>query len=325
MINCYKSIGEDTVNITSRSKLDATGKFHSLKSFRELFIEAYLNTIGSNNYNELEFQEYSKILNGPDSENNEYSTFFSFLVQHKENRIVTPITDNRVYTVHRGVVYNDGSVLLEDTPNIEGLLSISEIIVNENITKSSYAEIASSEQNEVQRYIKRLLYEKDWKFQGLVFKDNLGNRWRFRSEKYSGIKTLRGNTPNVFERFAQLYTQNLIPKYLEYYSEESMSVIVYVMLMESIVKLLYDNYVDLHIKKVVKVEQLNKMFLPHLYNIHGIYLSHLKPNNKKINFNEIKMYLHKLPWQRIVFLMKKTIDYFNESNTNTNTNIFNNS
>ena len=35
------------------------------------------------------------------------------------------------------------------------------------------------------------------------------------------------------------------------------------------------------------------------------YLNQLKPNGKKVNFYEIKEYLHKQSWQRIVFLIKK--------------------
>jgi len=49
------------------------------------------------------------------------------------------------------------------------------------------------------------------------------------------------------------------------------------------------------------------MFLPHIYNIHGIYLSHLRQSGKKITLDEITVYLHKQPWQRISFLIKKFI------------------
>ena len=42
MINCFHLAGETSLFITSRSKLDASGHFYSEKSFRQLFVEAYL-------------------------------------------------------------------------------------------------------------------------------------------------------------------------------------------------------------------------------------------------------------------------------------------
>jgi hypothetical protein len=314
MINCFRVVGSETLHITSRSKLDAAGKFYSEKSFRELFIEAYMNTLDCAQYSETAIQENSEQLVKPDSSNDEVAVFFSFLVQHKEHRIVKPCERNNVYLIHRGVVYNDGSVEIVDSPkNVKDQFNVQNIPLEIPKMTSSYAKIAAqanelgSDLTEVQKFIKKYMIDRDWKFQGLVFKDNNGNRWRFRSEKYGAVKTLRGNSPNNLERFAQLYTQNLISKYLEYYSEDVTPITINMLYMDSIIKVLYEFYVDLHITKTKKADEINKIFLPHLYNIHGIYLTQLRPVGKKVNFNEIKMYLHKQPWQRIVFLMKKLV------------------
>jgi hypothetical protein len=320
MINCFRVVGDQTLHITSRSKLNAAGKFYSQKSFRELFMEAYMNTTDCPHYSETIIQDNSQHLIHPDSSKKEIATFFSFLVQHKEHRIVKQIEKNRVYLIHSGVVYDDGRVEITDSPStVKDQPNIQNITLEQKQTKGSYAKIAAQanelndEQSEVSRWIKRQMLDSDWAFQGLVFKDGNGNRWRFRSEKYSVVKTLRGNSPSISERFAQLYTQNLIPKYLEYFSEDMMPIAIHMMFMDTVVKMLYDNYVDLHITKTKKAEEVDKLFLPHLYSIHGIYLSQLRADGKKINFDEIRQYLHKQPWQRIVFLIKKLIE-----NVNTN-------
>ena len=317
MINCFRVVGDKTLHITSRSKLNAAGKFYSEKSFRELFMEAYINTSESPFYSETIIQENSSDILSPDSSNGEVAVFYSFLVQHKEHRIVKNIENNSVFVVHRGVVFEDGRVGFEDSPaTFKGQPNIESIELSVKPVKGSYAQIAAlaplapsvEEQTEVQKWIKNILQEKDWQFQAVVFKDASGNRWRFRSEKYSAVKALRGNSPTIHERFAQLYSQNLIHKYLEYYSNEMLQMTVHLMFMNSIIKMLYDFYVDLHITKVKKAEDINKMYLPHLYNIHGIYLSHLRPEGKKVNINEITLYLHRQPWQRVSFLIKKTVD-----------------
>ena len=307
MINCFKVVGDETLHITSRSRLSAPGKFYSSKSFRELFEEAYVNTnTAAFDSNQDKYRE----LSSPDSSKNEVAIFYSFLVQHAEHRNVNPIISNRVYLVHRGIVYNDGHVDFEDSPEtVRGVPNIENIpLVLVQQPKSSYAEIAASvkdDSTEIKQWIKKQLVDRDWSFQGLVFKDDVGNRWRYRSEKFSAVKTLRGNSPNIVERFAQIYTQSLIVRYLEYYPEDKKLIVEYMKYMDIIIKFLYDNYVDLHITKVRTADTVDKMYLPHLYSIHGIYINHLKPNGKKINFCEIKEYLHKQPWQRIVFLIKK--------------------
>jgi hypothetical protein len=306
--------GDKTLHITSRSKLDATGKFYSNRSFRDLFIEAYMNTLDSPFYNENIIQDHSSEMCSPIEENNEVSKFYSFLVQHIEHRIVKKNESNRVYLIHSGTVYSDGRVKLNDGSEklFEGKSNLEKLVPSSIRAKSSYAEIASrsatESDNEVVSWIKQTLQEKNWEFQGLVLKDMNGNRWRFRSEKYAAVKALRGNSPSSIERFAQLYTQNLVSRYQEYYPEEAIHMLMGLTIIESIVKKLYEHYVELHITKTKKAENIDKVFLPHLYNIHGIYLSQLKSNGKKVQLSEINLYLHKQPWQRIVFLIKKVSD-----------------
>jgi len=319
MINCFKVVGDKRLHITSRSKLNAAGNFYSKKSFRELFIESYMNINNCQDYTESYIQDNSDEIDSPDSSKKEVSIFYSFLVQHKEHQIVKLNTNNSIYLVHKGVVYEDGHVEIFDSPKTEkGILNIENLTLEHKNMKDSYLKITTQENNinddlsEVSRWIKNELLDRDYLFQGLVFKDVFGNRWRFRSEKYMAVKTLRGNSPSIIERFAQLYTQNLIGKYLEYYTEDIIHMTIIMMCMDGIIKIIYDNYVDLHILKTKKADEVDKMFLPHLYNIHGIYLSNLKPNNKKINFDEIKVYFHKQPWQRLVFLIKKIIAKANE-------------
>jgi hypothetical protein len=79
----------------------------------------------------------------------------------------------------------------------------------------------------------------------------------------------------------------------------------WVLYTNTIVHTLYNYYVSLHITKVTKIEAIDKMWWPHLYALHGHFLTQLRPANKKITMNEIQLYLHKLPWQRVSFLLGK--------------------
>ncbi len=310
MINCFRIAGSDKVYITSRSKLNAAGKFYSQKSFRELFIEAYLDTKHGSKCEKCDENDIQ--IRKPDETTGEVAVFYSFLVQHTEHRIVKKNLENHVYLIHTGTVFNDGNVKIIDSPELFDKPSIKNIEIKKE-QKGTYAQIASlsTELSEVDKWIKNIIQDNDWQFQGVVFKDNKGNRWRFRSEKYMAVKALRGNSANIMERFAQLYTQNLVMKYLEYYDEESMAMALKLMFFDAIIKTMYSNYVNLHITKSLTVNDIDKVYLPHLYSIHGIYLSQLRPDGKRMTIDTIREYFHKQPWQRIVFLMKKMLDTIN--------------
>jgi hypothetical protein len=322
MINCYRVEGDSTIYATSRSKLDASGKFYSEKSFRDLFYEADNDTNPSPSSSDIYIPPETRAFRFPNTDKDEAAVFCSFLVQHTDHRIVKPIKNNSVYLIHRGVVFNDGRIEFEDSPEIVTCSKIVKNIVPECIiTKGSYAQITakSNEENdttsEVENWIKSYLSNMSWEFQGLVFKDKLGNRWRFKSEKYTAVKSLRGNTPIIRDRFSQLYVQNLVHKYLEYYPEDAVIMTIHYMFINSLIQNLYDLYVKLHITKQLKIDEIDKVYWPHLYNIHGIYLSQLRPENKKITYTEIQMYLHKQPWQRISFLIKTIVDKSNNTST----------
>ena len=182
-------------------------------------------------------------------------------------------------------MHEDGAITIEDNP-----LSHLENIMYEPTNE----------------WIQHKMITNDWQFQGVVFKDDLGNRWKFRSDKYNAVKSLRGNSSNIRDRFAQLFTQNLLFRYLEYYPEEINPMMEHVMFINNIIKTLYDYYVTMRIKKIVI--DVDKMFLPHLYSIHGIYLNQLRPIGKKITVHDITVYLQKQPWQRISFLIKIVVD-----------------
>lgn len=299
MINYFQTVQDSSLHICSRSKLNAAGTFYSNKTFRELFVEAYRDTFG-----ERETTPFGSLVK-PVKENNELSVYYSFLVQHVEHKIVKNNTENCVYIIQKGTVYSDGRVLVEDM-DLETIP-----IPTKPISSVSYAEMVTKDRSsisEVQEWFKQILLEKPLEFQGLVLKDRNGRRWRVRSEKYSAIRSLRGNSPSIRDRFCQLYTGNLIHKYLEYYPEESWTMSICLVETNKIIKKLYDLYVQLHILKTTKVQDIDKMFHPHLYSLHGVYLSQLRPTGKSMTQQTVQLYLHKQPWQRLSFLIRKHVN-----------------
>ncbi len=289
MINIFKRVGDDNVYVCTRSKLDATGRFYSLRSFKELFIESFCNTY---NVNIDTFNDYitNFITASNTSDNNEYSLFHSFVVQHPEHRVVQNIIIPRVYSVLSGTVYKDGSV------SINKLNSIPKI------------EYSNMENMEVSDFVKRVFLNKSWGFQGIVFTDKNGKRWRYRSDKYTFVKSMRGNTPFSVVRYSQLMTQNLLKTYLDYYPEDKMLFEIYSMYYNFHICNIFDMYKKLHVYKSITREDISKHYIGHIYNIHGHYLTDLRPNNKVVTLNDVCLYMYKQPWQRIAHLMNSSLN-----------------
>jgi hypothetical protein len=323
MVNCFQQKGDPTLHITTRSKLDASGTFYSDKTFRQLFCEAFAETYHLSDHNETSIQDSLSGHRG------EETVFYSFLVQHREHRIVQSDITNRVYLIYKGTVHDDGLIGVEDTPSIFGGVANVETIPMEiiphgksaNSSSGTYAQVVARRllqeesvmRTEVEEWAKEVIATKSRDFLGLVCKDREGNRWRFRSDTYSAIRSLRGNSPSVRDRFCQLYTTNLHHKYLEYYPEESWEMSVCLTQLNAIIKTMYNLYVELHIRKTKRIDAIDKMFHPHLYKLQGIYLNQLIPAKKTMNPGEVQLYLHKQPWQRLSFLIRKVVGENQES------------
>jgi hypothetical protein len=300
MINIFKRAGDETLHITSRSKLNAAGRFYSSKSFRHLFIEAYTGWIvkPEESLDGLIQQEAQNIM-PPDESKGEKAICYSFLVQHTEHRIVKKITQNVACLIHKGIFYEDGTMQIKD--------QMTEVDIPYNIVSLPPAIEVRGDLN---TWLEMEMRQQPWDFQGIVLKDREGNRWRWRSEKYKVVKSLRGNCPELLDRFVQLYLQNVTPVYLDYYQEDTISFSFYTEFMHHIVKNMYESYVALRVHKSSTIDQIDKMYHPHLYALHGNYLAHFRSIHKKMTANDVYTYVRSQPWQRVAFLLRKYIDTY---------------
>ena len=305
MINCFKRAGDEQLYITSRSKLDASGHFHSAKSFRQLFLEALTGwkITTENPADSLNMMIQTASSNFPSPTNNEVAKCYSFLVQHMEHRNVTRIAQNNVTLIHIATIANDGTVIFQDTPDTT--LSFPSCLPLSSIPLTDGSD-------QIREWVHEQLRSQPWEVQGIVFKDPLGNRWRFRSESYRMVRSLRGNSSSAIDRFVQLYLQNLAHTYLEYYPEDATQYSFYQEIMKMMIRTIYQEYQNLHVRKTTTIDKINKMYHPHLYTIHGYYLSQLRPGNKTVTLNEVYDYIRKQPWQRIAFLFRGIQDSYYE-------------
>lgn len=284
MIQVYRIRGDPTPYIATRSKRDASGTFYSAKSFRTLFLEACgmdslpVETEGKEGTEGKEDESEAPV-----------AMFWSYVVQHPEHREVTPFTIPRVHLVQQGQVSSTGVVTLRD-----GFHSLA-------MDPTSW----SSTQITLHEAIQTECHTRPWWFRGVVLKDTTGQRWRFRSEKYMAIRALRGGEANVYKRYARIFTQNLSATYFEYYPEDMIPFSLCGVFMNDIIHTLHRMYVLIHVRKSATFAQIHRAYRPHVYALHGIYLTALRPEKRWITDQDIRVYLMSQPPARIAFLIRQ--------------------
>jgi hypothetical protein len=141
------------------------------------------------------------------------ATFASFVVQHPEHRIVAKPVSPDLHIVHLGVVAENGSIKIweaaADWPAPLRRLQIGRYPVTQ----------FHSEQ-EIQDLLRRTAVAKGFRWQGLVFKDGAGKRWRMRSPSYTMLRTLRGAEAAPLDRFLRLRREGAVGEYLKHYGSE---------------------------------------------------------------------------------------------------------
>jgi hypothetical protein len=270
MINVYLK-GDESVLVT-RSSFDATGTFFTDRSFKELLNDALCVA---------DISDIRTLIPAG-------FTFVSLLLQHPEHRIVEPVSVPKLHQIHVGCVFEDGRFELEE----------------QNLPLTPLRLTPPSDTN-IAQWIAVLAEQRGWQWQGATMKDNAGNRWRVRSNIYRMVRSLRGNTPRDDVRFAQLYVAHLVETYLYYYPEDTSMFRLIQCRLEHTVKTLYDRYVRLHITKTLKPENLEPMWKPHVFALHGFYIYTLRPNKHFIREKDVWNYAQTLPWQQLLHIMNR--------------------
>jgi len=273
MVNAFLD-ASGSVQLATRSKLGATGTFYSCRSFQDLLVDA-LQQKGI-----MEIQGIKTLLGS--------YTFASFLLQHPEHRIVSKIRVPSLHLIHRGSVASDGTVTIEETS--EEPFAIPVVHVPSGVKPEDL--------------VIQMAEQKGWQWQGLVFKDGQGGRWRFRSRAYTMVRTLKGESPRQDVQFLNLRGKGMMETFLYYFPEEKDNMWALESDMRDLTHALYHYYVTVHIKHQMKFADLPPYWKPHVFSLHSLFLGTLKEKGHFIRKQEVIQYMNGLPIPRVLHLFK---------------------
>jgi hypothetical protein len=251
--------------ISTRSSVGANCKWSSNKYFYELFSESHQN---------INFEILDK------------SVFYTFVLLHPENIIVTNYIHPNLVLVSAGKVINNRyeNLDINKLENYTGLKIMSH-------TFGSY--------NEAYDYVSKLNYQN----QGLVLKygKNKENRSKIRNSNYNYVKLLKGNTNNLKFLYFELLQTNKYKEYLRFFPDKKQLFDGFYREYIELIKAVFKNYKLYHVQKKLKINDMPFKCRPLCYEIHDLYKNIYRPKKNIINFDIVYKYILSLPIPRIIF------------------------
>lgn len=224
---------------------------------------------------------------------------YSFVMQHPRNRIVKMIKNMALYLVSVYHIENDNTIhVVPINKDIEqfGLKSNTVKIV-ESIPLKSNDDLIHCRESMASM-------NTPYDTVGVMIKNNLGERYKFRNPTYEHVRQLRGNQPKLQYQYLSLRQSGKMTEYLQYYKEHKNPFNEFRNMIHAYTNELFTNYIRCYIKKEKELKEFPEKFKTHMFAIHHeIYLKSLRPNNEYVNKDVVIRYFNGLHPSKQMFIL----------------------
>lgn len=272
MMNAW--VANDQLHVATRTCVGGDNHFYSEKTFGQMFEECLEKT----SLNDM--AGLKAALESIRSSENAASAFASFVVQHPEHRIVAKTVSPMLFTVHTGYVMSTGDVQIS-----ERSVNWPEALSSLRIT--SYNQKAFTKDDEAEVLLRNTAAQRGWRWQGLVFKDGKGGRWRMRTPTYTMLRQLRGSESTSIERFFRLRAERKVVEYLKHYKEESDLFWSYEETLRARTSDVFSAYVDVHKAHAVAFKELPTALRPAVFLLHTKWRDELRPKGFSVRLQNV--------------------------------------
>ena len=283
----------NTIQLATRTQIGAKNAFYGSKSFGEMFNECLASTpVRNMEILRMHMREYMEITQAT-------SVFVSFVIQHPEHRIVVKNNNPDLYIVHIGAVDAGGIVTVSEN-SAEWLPPLRRLQI------PKYPIQIFNETAEIDELMRRTAIQNSVYWQGLVFKDGTGARWRVQSPSYLLIRALRGNEAKAVERFLRLRRDGNVISYLKYYPEDRSVFSKFESTLRKQTLEAYNKYISVHKSRSAKFADIEPVYKPILHLAHVEYLERLRSIQKSVQLNVVIKIVNNLK----IFEQKRLIEAF---------------
>jgi hypothetical protein len=221
------------------------------KTFEDMFLEAYY-------HNNLHYIHFDK------------TKCYSFVLQHPENRIVSNITEPRIYLIS-SYTFENNNVLLDDLSDIKR--QVVELVNKKNFPSVLRFPLKYEDTTNVEEFRNH----PDYNIMGIVIKNpKTGYYTKIRNNTYINVKRMVGNNPSLLSRFVTLYKDMKLNEYISLFPEHSWYFYHYQCLVNNYIYVLESYYHHIFILK----NNMNNYFTKEKkHHVNMVY--HLKQLHKK--------------------------------------------
>jgi len=272
MVQAFVDAAAPTVlQLSTRTQIGANNTFYSEKTFGAMFGECLASTpVRTTGALLMQMREMASASNA--------SVFASFVIQHPEHRIVAKVASPDLNIVHMGLVSDSGAVsVLESSSEWPSPLRRLQI--------PTYPVKSFKDEEEIKSLMRRTAVQTGYRWQGLVFKDGEGLRWRIRSTGYLNLRGLRGGEAKSVDRFLRLRKQGNVVEYLKHYAEDRTEFWNYESELRSKTTEVLKAYITVHKAHKMKFAELPVEFKPCVHLLHADYISNLRPSKMTVQLS----------------------------------------
>jgi hypothetical protein len=221
------------------------------KTFEDMFLEAYY-------HNNLQFINFDK------------SKCYSFVLQHPENRIVSYISEPRVYLIASYKIKNN-CVMMDDMSDIKQ--QVIELVNGKRFPSVLRFPIKYEDTTDVEDFRNH----PDYNVMGIVIKNPKNGYYaKIRNNTYMNVKEMVGNSPSLLSRFVTLYKNMKLNEYVSLFPEHHNYFYYYQCLLNNYIALLEKSY---HYIYILKNDMNNYFTRENKQHVNMVY--HLKQLHKK--------------------------------------------
>lgn len=284
MINIFYDADKEEWEIATRSSIGGKVNYFNRNNlyFRQMFIEAC-------NDSNLEYDMLDKNLS------------YSFVLQHPNNRIVIPFTEKKLYLVACYKINKETSTVdLVDINSIKHQFNNIKIHYPKEYTFETFNDLLDIV-NDMSAYTNVGI---------MLHHPFSGKRTKLRNNKYEYVRKLKGNQPKLQYRYMELRIDGNLDEYIKYYPED----INYFKACENEIReytnVLYNYYVNCFIHKQQMLQYYPYEYKLNMYELHGKYITTLKPNNQSISKKYVIDYINMLPPAKLMYAInyKKRVE-----------------
>jgi hypothetical protein len=247
----------------TRTYFGGGNTFYSKKTFGEMFAEAWRN---------------EPSLSAPKE-----GQSFTYVLQHPENRVVTPVGRPRIICVHVAQVLSDG--LVDSSPVWDAALPF-------------HARSQDTPADILGCYRTHGALD-----QGLCFLSLAApyKRFKIRNPTYNAIRLLRGNNASLDYTWLSLWRATTLHEYLKSYPEERARANALIQAWKTATGEVYHYYEDIFKRHTLTMAQAPPKYKPLLFQLHAQYKATRTPIawaacKEFMNTRDLPQMLHILRW-----------------------------